>query len=173
MNKQLEKLIGCLPSNWEKMTLEQKIWQVERKWRLLSTDDMYDLEISWTSEYNRKNSVGACFSIEPNADHQFTYEGSCFAIPEPAEDGQVDIGKFPEYLRPFIEDRAWEDWDTDKKFTCLLNSYIETDTFEEAAEKMYFFLDLLTCGYEMTEVEWYKEEHPNLFTGHESGDHEE
>ena len=107
MNKQLEKLIGRLPSNWEKMTLEQKIWQVERKWRLLSTDDMYDLEISWTLEYNRKNSVGACFSIEPNADHQFTYEGSCFAIPEPAEDGQVDIGKFPEYPTPVgLEVRA-------------------------------------------------------------------
>ena len=51
-SKELKKLIGKLPDGWDKMTLEEKIWQVDHKWCLLSTvldcqgghDDMYDLE---------------------------------------------------------------------------------------------------------------------------------
>ena len=175
VSKELKKLIGKLPENWYKMTLEQKIWQVDHKWRLLSTeldcqgghDDMYDLEgaIRHGAGYRdeKVKSVSACLAIVPNADHQFTDMGSCFAIPEPAADGQVELSMFPEYLRGYIKKQAYEDFDTGKEYTCMLLSEIDADTFEQAAKEMWFFLDLLTYGYEMTEVEDYMEEHPGLF----------
>ena len=181
-SKELKKLIGKLPDGWDKMTLEEKIWQVDHKWCLISTeldcqgghDDMYDLEgsIRHGDGYSDEKikSVSACLAIAPNADHQFTYMGSCFAIPKPASDGQVDQSTFPEYLRGYIKRQAYEEWDTGKKYTCMLLSEIDADTFEEAAKEMFFFLDLLTLGYEMTEVEWYMEEHPDLFQKHESDD---
>ena len=169
-NEELQKLIGKLPENWEKMTLEEKIWQVNHKWNLLNTDDMHELKVSIYDTYNGK-SVGVRFSIAIN-DYQLTEDGSCFGIPEPAEDGQVDESKIPEYLRPFLEECAYEDYDlgTDesKVYTCMLESTVTADTFEEAAEKMYFFLDLLTCGYEIAEIEWYLYNHPDLFPEYEN-----
>ncbi|MBO5784838.1 MAG: hypothetical protein J6R05_02070 [Bacteroidaceae bacterium] len=182
VSKELKKLIGKLPENWDKMTLEQKIWQVDHKWCLLSTeldcqgghDDMYDLEgsIRHGDGYSdeKVKSVSVCLAIAPNADHQFTYKGSCFAIPKPAADGQVDLSTFPKYLLGYIKKQAYEDWDTNKKYTCMLVSYIEADTFEQAAKEMWFFLDLLTLGYEMTEIEWYMEKHPDLFPEHNDDD---
>ena len=164
VSREFKKLIGKLPDGWDKMTLEEKISQVHKKWRLLSQDDMYDLHIySWNDCYPK------C-AIDPNGDHQFTEDGSCFAIPNPSPDGQVDVGKFPEYLREYINNQAYEDWDTNKKYTCMLYSDIEGPTFEKVVEKMWFFLDLLTCGYEMTEIEWYKEEHSSLFPDEDEDD---
>ncbi len=163
IKKELEKLIGKLPEKWDKMTLEEKIWQVDHKWRLISKDDMYDLHVSFTGGGFDDLTIGARFSIEPDGEHQFTEDGSCFAIPKPSEDGQVDKSKFPEHLRGFIDECALCDWETDESYTCALHSEVEADTFEECAKKMWFFLDLLTCGYEMTEIEWYKEKHPDLF----------
>lgn len=161
VSRELKKLIGKLPEGWDKMTLEEKISKVRKKWLLLATDDLYDLKVGFVTDGG--DSVDACFGIVPAGEHPFTEEGSCFAIPTPSPDGQVDVGKFPEYLREYINDQAYEDWDTNKKYTCMLCSEKEADTFEECAKKMWFFLDLLTCGYEVTEIEWYKEEHPSLF----------
>ena len=171
-SKELKGLIGKLPDGWDKMSLEEKIWQVDHKWRLLSTDDMYDLEISFGFKSFRddEKSVGACFALVPDGDHQFTDGGSCFAIPNPAANGQVNKSKFPKYLRGFIDECALTDWETDKSLTCALYSSICADTFEEGAEKMFFFLDLLTYGYELTEIEWYEEKHPDLFPNHDKDD---
>ena len=69
-----------------------------------------------------------------------------------------------EYLREIIKRKASKNWDTDERDYNILCA--ETDsakTFGEAAESMYFMLDLFEYGYTIDTEENYKDEHPEVY----------
>lgn len=165
MNKsdqtKLAELVGKVPKNWADISLEKKIKILDQKARILfDGNHMYDLCLSYSS-YGRDFSAN--LSIEANEDHRFTENGACFALTKPVGKGNFDITAFPEYLRDIIEEKADEDWETNEKDYNILSCSLSAGTFVEVVEKMYVMLDLLTCGYELTEYDWFVEKHPDLY----------
>ena len=77
---------------------------------------------------------------------------------------KFDMTRFPDYLRKIIKKKACKNWDTDERDYNIL--YAQTDsakTFAEAAENMYFMLDLFEYVYTIDTEENYKEEHPEIY----------
>ena len=156
----LAGMVGKLPKNWENMSLEQKISSLDKKANFLfDGNDMYFLDLG----YRIWDDFKAVVSIEANEEHQFTENGACFALTKPVEKGKFDITAFPEYLRDIIEEKADKDWETNEKDYNILSCGLSAGTFAEVVEKMYIMLDLLTCGYELTEYDWFIEKHPDLY----------
>jgi hypothetical protein len=167
-NAKLEEMVGKLPENWETMSSEEKIIAVMNKWELLSQDDMYDIELNCGK--NQDNTPCMSLEIAANADHQFTESGACFALKKPVPADKFVITGFPEYLRDIIEEKAMEDWNTDEKDYNMLSTCSVGGTFAEAAKDMYLLLDLLTCGYKITEIEWFMEQNSELYPDFEAND---
>ena len=167
INTELKQMIGKFPENWNEKTIEEKLAIVFKKWSLLSKSDMYDLELHCYQNY-KGNEVKVFLRLEANEDHHFTKNGACFALEKPITIDQFPIDRFPEYLRPFIEENGEVNYKTDEVDYNVLSPESKSGTFVEAIESMYLMLDLLTCGYKITEVDWYKEENKEFYPDYES-----
>lgn len=161
VSDELKPMIGKLPDNWEEMTPEEKLATVYRKFNLLSDDDMYGLTLHGGFDWNKKFEIW--LDLEADEDHQFTEMGACFVLTEPCAEDEFDFNKFPEYLRPIILKKCNEVWESGEHDYNILMTTSDSGTCAEAAESMYFMLDLLAYGYELNEREWYYEDHPDLY----------
>ena len=171
LNAELKKMIGKFPENWNSITIEEKLGVVFKKWSLLSKSDMYDLKLHCYPNY--QGEVKAYLRIEANANHQFTRNGSCLALEKPIDIDDFSIDNFPEYLRPIIEENAYVYFVTDVVDYNMLSPESNSGTFVEAIESMYLMLDLLTCGYKITEVDWYKEENRDFYSNYDFEDEDD
>ena len=158
---ELKSMIGKLPDNWEDMSPEEKLATVYRKFDLLSDSDMYGLTLHGGFNWNKKFEIW--LDLEVDEDHQFTEMGACIALPEPCAKDEFDFNKFPEYLHPIIKAKCDDDYN-------ILYTDSDSGTCAEAAESMYFMLDLLAYGYELTEREWFYKKHPDLYPDYEEDD---
>lgn len=161
---ELKSMIGKLPDNWEEMSPEEKLATVYRKFDLLSDDDMYGLTLHGGFDWNEVFEVW--LALEANEDHQFTEMGACIALTEPCAEDEFDFNKFPEYLHPIIKAKCDDDYN-------ILCTQSDSGTCAEAAESMYFMLDLLAYGYKLTEREWFYKKHPDLYPDYDDEDDED
>ena len=162
-NTALKKMIGKLPKNWEAMSPEDKIRTVLKKWRLIFCDDSYNVDCDYFDirivgyGYGDYKPILAFESLLSNDFPHFTFK-------TPKAGKKFDFTAFPEYLRKIIKRKAIKNLDTDERDYNIL--WAETDsakTFGEAAESMYFMLDLFEYGYTIDTEENYKSEHPEIY----------
>lgn len=160
MKKELKDMIGKLPDNWKTLSPEDKMRIVFHKFELLRDTDLCDLRLRF------RDDAWLCLEV----DSEYDADDPCFALAKPVKKEKFDINRFPEYLHKIIERTALKDFDTGEKDYNILDPESESGSFEEAAESMYFVLDLLTCGYEVTAMEWYKEKHRDLYPSGDDDD---
>jgi hypothetical protein len=164
-NSALKKMIGKLPKNWESMSSEDKIRTVLKKWRLIFCDDSYSVDPDYFDirivgyGWGDYKPILAFKSLLSN-------ETPYFVFKNPVPGKKFDMTIFPEYLRKIIKSKACKNWDTDERDYNIL--YAESDTlgartFAEAAEKMYFMLDLFEYGYTIDTEDDYQKEHPEIY----------
>ena len=132
---------GVYPQNWEKMSLEEKIWHLYAKWDSIRDDDMYELRMDADQDLCAKR-INAGFYFAANAEHQFTDNG---AILVPADKDTFNVDALPQFLRNILAER---DDPTE------LEPGVRAKTFNVAVDKMFLFLDLLSHGYQITEYDW-------------------
>ena len=159
----LKKMIGKLPKNWETMSAEDKIRTVLKKWRLIFCDDSYNVDCDYFDirivgyGYGDYKPILAFESLLSNDFPYFTFK-------TPKAGKKFDFTAFPEYLRKIIKRKAIKNLDTDERDYNIL--WAETDsakTFAEAAESMYFMLDLFEYGYTIDTEDDYQKEHPEIY----------
>ena len=162
-NTALKKMIGKLPKNWESMSPEDKIRTVLKKWYLIFCDDSYNVDCDYFDirivgyGYGEYKPILAFQSLLSDDDPNFV-----FKTPEAGK--KFDMTRFPDYLRKIIKKKACKNWDTDERDYNIL--YAQTDsakTFAEAAESMYFMLDLFEYGYTIDTEENYKDAHQEIY----------
>ena len=162
-NTALKKMFGKLPKNWEKMSPEDKIRTVLKKWYLIFCDDSFSVDPDYFDirivgyGWGDYKPILAFQSLLSDDDPNFV-----FKTPEAGK--KFDMTRFPDYLRKIIKKKACKNWDTDERDYNIL--YAQTDsakTFAEAAENMYFMLDLFEYGYTIDTEENYKSEHPEIY----------
>ena len=162
-NTALKKMIGKLPKNWESMSPEDKIRTVLKKWYLIFCDDSFSVD----PDYFDIRIVGYGWEVyEPILAFKslLSNESPYFVFKNPVPGKKFDMTRFPDYLRKIIKKKACKNWDTDERDYNILRA--ETDsakTFGEAAESMYFMLDLFEYGYTIDTEENYKSEHPEIY----------
>lgn len=150
---------GVYPQNWENMPLEGKIWHLYAKWDSIRDDDMYELCMN-VSPKSEGEKISVSVYIWPKSDHKFTENGTFFVQKFPHKFDRNDL---PDFLKSLLKDL--DD-------LVMLESGVSAESFEEAVNKMFLFLDLLAFGYEITEYEWYREKHPELFDNDEEDEEE-
>ena len=124
---------GVYPQNWEKMSLEEKIWHLYAKWDSLR-DDMYELCVDVYQDLCAKR-VKVGFYLAANADHQFTENG---AVLVPSNKEKFNVDALPQFLRKII---------AEKDDPTELSPGVSEETFDAAVDKMFLFLDLLTNSF--------------------------
>ena len=140
---------GVYPQNWEKMSLEEKIWHLYAKWDSLR-DDMYELCVDVYQDLCAKR-VKVGFYLAANADHQFTENG---AVLVPSNKEKFNVDALPQFLRKII---------AEKDDPTELSPGVSEETFDAAVDKMFLFLDLFSYGYQITEYDWEHEEEEDEF----------
>ena len=162
-NTALKKMIGKLPKNWESMSPEDKIRTVLKKWYLIFCDDSFSVDPDYFDirivgyGWGDYKPILAFKSLLSN-------ETPYFVFKNPVPGKKFDMTRFPDYLRKIIKKKACKNWDTDERDYNILRA--ETDsakTFAEAAESMYFMLDLFEYGYTIDTEDDYQKEHPEIY----------
>lgn len=157
MNRKYEP--GVYPDGWKNMPVETKYWHLCRKRESVCDDDMYELCMN-VSPKSEGEKISVSVYIWPKSDHQFTENGTFFVQKFPHKFDRNDL---PDFLKSLLKDL--DD-------LVMLESGVSAESFEEAVNKMFLFLDLLAFGYEITEYEWYREKHPELFDNDEEDEEE-
>ena len=142
MQEKLKQMIGHLPPDWVNMSPEEKMKVViQKKDLLVDNDDNWGIHI------------GGYIDIDGNFKAQLSLEAwqayACLSLKSPVHHGEFDINAFPEYLHAFIKKNAVENFETGDKNYNILEPQAGSGSFSEAAESMYFMLDLLAYGYEL------------------------
>ncbi len=157
MNKKYEP--GVYPDGWEKMPVESKYWHLCKKWESVCEDDMYELCMNASSQ-NEVGKISVSIYLWTKSDHLFSENGTFFVQKFPHH---FDWDDLPDFLKSLLKDQH---------DLVMLEPGVSADTFDEAANKMFLFLDLLNFGYEISEYDWYREKHPELFNNDEEDDEE-
>ena len=132
---------GVYPPHWEEMPLEGKIWHLYAKWDSIRDDDMYELRMNAYPDLSERR-IKAGFYFAQNSEHQFTDNG---AILVPADKDTFNVDALPQFLRDILAEEA---------DPTELEPGVSEKTFDAAVNKMFLFLDLLSCGYQISEYDW-------------------
>ncbi|MBO4303020.1 MAG: hypothetical protein J6A21_00365 [Lentisphaeria bacterium] len=141
---------GVYPPHWEEMPLEGKIWHLYAKWDSIRDDDMYELRMSVYPDLSEKR-IKAGFYFAANDEHRFTDNG---AVLVPADKDTFNVDALPQFLRDIL---------AEEEDPAELEPGVSEKTFDAAVDKMFLFLDLLSCGYRITEYDWEHDEGDEKF----------
>lgn len=156
---------AAFPEGWTEYSIDRKTELLDRKLRkLIHGNDMYEIKRGKVCSNDGEDQWGFFIAVRPG--HHFTRKGTCLGRMDPIPDREIDWSVIPEDLAGMMKDNVFLGRLPASHSLNMLNPDIGGKTFEEAADKMFRYLDLLACGYGVREVQWYMEiDHPELFPG--------